>query len=159
MKLHIGCGKRYLKGWVNTDIKAGVADVVFDASKKFPYKNDSVDLIYCEHFIEHLTFPQGKSFFAESYRTLRKDGVIRVSTPNVKYVLKTYLEKGDCFWLNRAFYDWEHKFLYDTKTISDTMKIIGFSLRLCRRNASLLPDLRNLESRPDQEEIIIEGVK
>ena len=62
MKLHLGCGRNVLEGWVNLDTVAlpGV-DVVFDletcARTPLPFADDSVDEVLANHVIEHIAHP------------------------------------------------------------------------------------------------------
>jgi len=62
VRLHLGCGKSILPGWVNLDARPlpGV-DVVFDlddcARTPLPFPDDSVDEILASHVIEHLSRP------------------------------------------------------------------------------------------------------
>ena len=67
-KLHIGAGKNILKGWLNADIKASLKTVYLDASKKFPFKNNTFDYIFSEHLIEHLDYKGGINMLSECYR-------------------------------------------------------------------------------------------
>ena len=41
-------------GWVNIDIEPG-ADLIIDVRKGWPLDDCSVNFIYSEHFLEHLT--------------------------------------------------------------------------------------------------------
>lgn len=62
-KLHIGCGKNNMKGWINADLQGNIADVELDARKPLPFKKNSISYIYNEHFIEHITKKEGVFFF------------------------------------------------------------------------------------------------
>ena len=46
--------------------------------------------IYAEHFLEHLALDDGLAFLAECRRVLRPDGILRLSTPNLDWVLLTH---------------------------------------------------------------------
>ena len=81
MKLHLGCGKVFLDGWENHD-----SDV--DICKPLPFVNDSVDFIFTEHVIEHITPSDGWRFFVECKRVLRVGGVIRTAFPDAARILR-----------------------------------------------------------------------
>ena len=55
MKLHLGCGDKIIPGFVNVDIRqlSGV-NMVSDISTLPDVADDSVDLIYISHVLEHL---------------------------------------------------------------------------------------------------------
>lgn len=47
---------------------------------KFPYKSDIFDIVICSEVIEHLFDPENT--IRESYRVLKKGGMVLLSTPN-----------------------------------------------------------------------------
>ena len=55
-KLHLGCGKKILKGWVNLDIVKGKGvDVVHNLEKfPYPFKENTFNEILADNVIEHL---------------------------------------------------------------------------------------------------------
>ncbi len=65
VKLHIACGRNYLDGWVNIDNNPKAqADIHLDITKEgLPFPDGSVDYIFNEHFIEHLSYEEGLFFF------------------------------------------------------------------------------------------------
>ena len=162
MKLHIGCGKRYLEGWINADIKSDVADIGFDAGKVFPFDNGTCKFIYCEHFVEHLVPEKGLVFFSECKRVLIQGGVLRISTPNLDYIADKYIHSTDrlaiCNWTNSAFRGWGHRYIYNKQTLSSALQDFDFIVQLRLKGQSGYPELKNLESRPDQDEIILEAI-
>ena len=46
----------------------------------WPVENDSIDLIVCDHVLEHIDDP--KRFFAEAHRALKDGGFLCIRTPN-----------------------------------------------------------------------------
>ncbi|HHU64075.1 MAG TPA: glycosyltransferase [Clostridiales bacterium] len=61
-KLHLGCGRNILKGWINLDIihLPGV-DVVADLDNcknvRLPFDDNSIEEFYASHLIEHINNP------------------------------------------------------------------------------------------------------
>src|SRR4028119_2465371 len=89
MRLHIGSGPVAIPGWTNVDIQSypGV-DVVLDVRQPWPFSG--VELIFAEHFLEHLTLADGIAFLRACRAALREDGVLRLSTPNLDWVWLTH---------------------------------------------------------------------
>src|SRR5688572_10633828 len=54
LQLHIGCGGRRRKDWVNIDLLHPEADYHLDLRRPLPWPDNCVKAIYSEHFIEHL---------------------------------------------------------------------------------------------------------
>jgi ubiquinone/menaquinone biosynthesis C-methylase UbiE len=65
----IGVDKTYLEG----------VDIVSDLFKGLPFKDNSVDLIYCSHFLEHVD--DFFYFIEELHRVLKPGGKIKASVP------------------------------------------------------------------------------
>lgn len=154
-KLHIGCGTAAIPGWVNIDIAdlPGV-DLVLDVRAGLP--SDGVDLIFAEHFIEHLDADAGLRFLMECRRALGDSGVLRLSTPNLDWVWRHQCHWGawlndreairDCLWMNRAFHGWGHRFLYNRQTLEQALRTSGFStITAAAYGESRHPDMRGLE--------------
>lgn len=71
VKLDLACGRNKKEGFIGVDIVPleGV-DVVYDLEKlPWPWEDNSVDEIYCSHFIEHVS--DLVSFIDEVYRVLK----------------------------------------------------------------------------------------
>tara|TARA_Y100000591_G_scaffold42123_1_gene31139 strand:+ start:869 stop:1531 length:663 start_codon:yes stop_codon:yes gene_type:complete len=61
-----------------------------DASKKIPFKDSSVDLIYSCHMLEHLDKSEAEMFFNESYRVLKTRGIMRLVVPDFQRLIEKY---------------------------------------------------------------------
>jgi predicted SAM-dependent methyltransferase len=61
-----------------------------DAAKRFPCEDRQFDFVYSEHMLEHLSFESGASMLAECRRVLRPGGRLRVSTPDLAFVVGLY---------------------------------------------------------------------
>ena len=153
-RLHIGAGQESIAGWINIDSKRlpGV-DRVLDVRKGLPFSG--VASIYAEHFIEHLTLDEGLAFLAECRRVLAPEGVLRLSTPNLDWVMLTHYRgpgaeerdaQADCFRLNRAFHAWGHRFLYNRATLCAAVRSAGFGATVFRTyGESDRPEFSGLE--------------
>src|SRR5678816_1608978 len=56
LKLQFGCGRNIKTGFVNIDSNPA-ADLGLDLRESLPFENGSCSLIYSEHFLEHLVYP------------------------------------------------------------------------------------------------------
>jgi predicted SAM-dependent methyltransferase len=153
--LHVGCGRRHLKGWVNIDRQRlpGV-DRVVDVRRRLPFRDAA--FVYAEHFLEHLPLEEGLRFLVRCRRALRSDGVLRLSTPNLAWVLATHYrgdealspEEGlvDCLRTNLAFRGWGHQFLYNRASLAMALASAGFeTVSFYAYGESLRSELRGLE--------------
>ena len=153
-RLHIGSGRESLPGWINIDNQglAGV-DQVLDVRQGLPFAD--VASIYAEHFLEHLSLDDGLRFLKECRRVLRPDGALRLSTPNLDWVMLTHYRgpamgdedaKLDCIRMNRAFHGWGHQFLYNRAMLVAALRSAGFAQTVFRPyGESDRPELRGLE--------------
>ena len=100
MKLHIGCGKKYLLGYKHLDvIDYDHVDYVCDARHLKPIADGSVSEIYACHILEHVERSEVLDVLHEWNRVLKIGGVIRVAVPNFESVVNEYIENRDlqCF--------------------------------------------------------------
>lgn len=146
-KLQIGAEGNFLKGWLNTDLEPDSSEVVFlDATKPFPFENNSFDFIFSEHMIEHISYHQGLFMLRECYRILKPGGKIRIATPSLETLLdlhkpKTSLQEryikwltdlpevkcySPCLVINKNVRSYGHEFIYDYVTLKNSMETVGF---------------------------------
>ena len=172
--LHIGAQGIYLKGWFNTDLDPRGDDTYYlDATKPFPFPDQSFDFIFSEHMIEHIPFAAGLDMLRECRRVLKASGVIRTATPNLNNILslmtnhnpdvQKYLTWAvDTFRLppepypkatmviNNFFKAWGHQFLYDPEALRTMLAQAGFTNIVQQRSGSSEHrDLRELEHHAD----------
>lgn len=96
INLHLGCGSINHPKFINIDgLPASHIHYIRPVDDLFCLKQNSVDLIYSSHCLEH--FPHGKvpSVLAEWFRVLKKDKILRISVPNFDVLVKIYQENGN----------------------------------------------------------------
>lgn len=148
-KLHLGSGDVFLEGWHNTDLLPEKPYIhKLDVREKFPFEDESLELIFTEHMIEHLSCAEAQFMLGECYRTLTNGGTVRIATPDLGRLIDlfhtrsrdhtAYLEwiaglnhpesTRPCVVINNAFYNWGHKFLYDFETLQSIILNAGFKV-------------------------------
>jgi predicted SAM-dependent methyltransferase len=152
-KLQLGTGDNHLDGWLNTDIHdfTGRGEVVYlDLRRRFPLPDDSFDLVYSEHVIEHVDYADGVHCLRESHRILRPRGRIRIATPSLERLLRLYdadlsdVQRRYLHWARESFVAdadvdlpgfvvnnfvraWGHRFVYDAQTLRHALEVAGFA--------------------------------
>ena len=86
-KINVGCGWECREGWINVDNtqkpqRVNYPLIFMDATKTWPYDDNYFDYVLSEHMIEHLKEPDGLFMLREALRTLKLNGVVRISCPN-----------------------------------------------------------------------------
>lgn len=173
-KLHLGCGSHVLEGWINIDLETIDSRVMkCDLTKPLPFMDEEVAFIFSEHFVEHITREQLVRLLTECNRVLQKGGVVRISTPSLEKLVQEYLAGNiqewqnvgwlpatPCQMLNEGMRSWGHMFVYDYDEMYRVLHEAGFNnIQKVNYRDSSYPDLRNLETRPFHNEIIVEAVK
>jgi predicted SAM-dependent methyltransferase len=88
--LHIGCGNNILpKPFLNIDVRK--KKNVFNL-KAYPlkFKNDSFELVYASHILEHFKKNQILKVLKEWIRVLKPGGILRISVPSFENLTKIY---------------------------------------------------------------------
>jgi predicted SAM-dependent methyltransferase len=116
--LNLGCGFRYHDEWTNIDINSTGQNVIaYNLLKGIPFSDETFDLVYHSHIIEHFSKDDAPKFLLECYRVLKKNGIIRVSFPDLEQIISHYirllteLKNGNLQY--EKDYDWIMLELYD----------------------------------------------
>jgi predicted SAM-dependent methyltransferase len=188
LTVNIGAGKTGKDGWINIDILSSPGvNCLFDCRRKLPFSDDSVKMLHCEHFLEHLDYTEEVPYFlSECFRVLQNGGILRVSVPDTKKYLRAYcenswdelerirpLEEGrydkflNCRYrtkmelINSVFRTGVyHKYSYDYKTLVFILQRYGFT-RIERQEfgKSILADLCIDNELRAPESLYVEAVK
>jgi hypothetical protein len=162
-KLNIGAGGNRLPGWCNTDFLTPPDVVWMDASKRWPFEDDVLYAVHCEHMIEHVSKEVGCHLLQEAFRTMRCGAQIRIVTPDLTTfasiladTLKAdsaaegYLEflyhfykRREVTWcdaMNFLFYDHGHRYLYTSTELAECIRNAGFcDLKIMRGGENFAP--------------------
>jgi predicted SAM-dependent methyltransferase len=108
--LNLGCGKRFHQDWINLDFTSTHPDVIaHNLLNGLPYEDESIDVVYHSHVLEHFSKSDGEKFISECYRVLKKGGIIRIALPDLEIIAREYLNN-----LERSLnLEYEAEFDYD----------------------------------------------
>ena len=93
MKLHIGCGPKYLEGYKHMDaMEYPHVDYIGTADNLSVIADASLDEIYGSHILEHIGRLEIETVLKEWCRVLKPGGVIRLAVPDFGAVVAHYNE-------------------------------------------------------------------
>ena len=147
IKLNIGCGPNRKPGWVNIDLSPDV-DSPLDMREPMPFPDNSVAIVYSEHFFEHLDYPNpAKQFLKECHRILKTGGTFSIAVPDTEWPLEPCVGPDDKGYFTLVKAKWhpawcqtrlehinyhfrqgvEHRFAYDFETLHNVLAETGFT--------------------------------
>jgi predicted SAM-dependent methyltransferase len=151
-----------------------------DATKNIPLPDQSVEILYSSHMIEHLDRADVKKFLLEAYRVLVVDGVIRIAAPDIQKKVEQYCNDGDADKLiesthltrsrNRSLLtklkylvvgDRHHQWMYDGTSLVKLLSSVGFrNCKVMKAGTTTIsnPNALNLRERED-ESVYVEGAR
>ena len=215
LKVNIGCGTIVASGWINYDTSLNMVFSKYwflkrllytlrlvsrqtyetswpsgiirkDVRKGLPLQDETVDFIYCSHFLEHLTHEEAVNLLNECHRVLKRRGWMRVVCPDLRIIVSKYLE-GDLDYIlfrvshkselsqafikslylsdNRSIFErflspgFAHRCMYDFDSLATLLRKCGFGVAEKRRfGEGITPDIDRLDSHPE-ESLYVEAQK
>jgi SAM-dependent methyltransferase len=92
-RLEIGSGPKRLKEFETLDIAPGWnIDYVWDAAKKLPFKDNTFELIYASHVLEHISWYKVEDTLKEWTRILKPGGWLEIWVPDGLKICKTLVD-------------------------------------------------------------------
>jgi predicted SAM-dependent methyltransferase len=115
----------------------------------FPIEAESLDRASAEDFLEHLRPEDGIAWLTEMHRVLAPGGLLRVVVPDLRKYIAGYVDPSDpfmaeharalephfpdraplerrAFIVNKIFYGWGHKWMYDFDELRHAAVAAGF---------------------------------
>ncbi len=134
-RLHLGCGTKHIEGFTNIDIRylPGV-DEVNNIRFLRNYKDNSVDLIYACHVLEHFSRWEYKNALTRWYEILKPGGVLRLAVPNFSAIASRYIQTGNLNEVMGLLYggqDYDENYHYvtfDMNSLNNDLTSIGFKV-------------------------------
>lgn len=145
--VHLGCNETKIPGWVNVDARqTSATDLVHNCEDLAPFDDKSVNLLYSNAFLEHLTMLGRRALLQDAHRVLADDGFLHFTgVPDFETIARCYLEKrpgnvsprfslfeayrythGDPEHKSEWWMEQLHKTLFDVETVKALLAEAGF---------------------------------
>jgi predicted SAM-dependent methyltransferase len=169
LRLHLGSGFLPKEGWIDVDLAGVRVDLVWNLKHGIPFGDDTVDAVFHEHLLEHLSLRDGFQLTRDCRRALKPGGVLRVAVPNAGDCLRSYAGVDDPDWarsrptpmlsVQALFYEHGHRAMYDEQLLVAVLTAAGFEEVAGRAfGDSRLSPCPDSEARRDGT-LYVEGVK
>lgn len=139
MKLHLGCGDRYIEGFVHIDINDSPHIDHQSDLMSLPFLSDNIaSVIYSSHTLEYFDRDEVGHVLREWRRILCPGGVLRIAVPDFAAIVEIYHRFSDIEHrgiLGPLYGKWPiglggqhvyHKTAYDYKSLETTLTASGF---------------------------------
>ena len=140
-----------------------------DITAGLPIADDSVELMYCSHILEHITLDELRQALQNCYRYLQPGGIFRMVLPDLEILVQQYLNSTDPdaalvfmhdSWLGISsrrrdllgfLKSWlsgsHHLWMWDYKSLSRELSNVGFvDIRRARFGDSGIAEFAELEN-------------
>lgn len=132
MRLHIGSGKVYLPGWVNLDIVSTVIADVHANALAIPYPQESFEIIYASHVLEHFSRHLTLAALTHWRSLLKPGGILRLAVPNFAAIVEQYIQTGNVEEVMGLLYGGQqtmanaHLVVFDHHSLGEALWQVGF---------------------------------
>lgn len=158
---------------------------LINARKKMPFAENSVDYIFTSHFLEHIKKYETLRFFKNAHCCLKVGGILRISVPNLDFIVQQYINYSDTlkkvdiindhffatiqqeitppnlFEKIQSFFVRGHQWMYNFEYLKNLLVIAGFkpdSIIKCKPREGKTPNLDMLDCH-ENESIFLEATK
>ena len=134
MKLHLGCGNKFIPGFFHIDgFDAPHIDHVCSIENLSFIEDDSVELIYSSHVLEHFKRARLPEVLKEWHRVLMPGGLIRIAVPDFESIVNVYNKYKDLSLIIGPLYGGQnylyniHYNTFDFESMKKYLEDCGFS--------------------------------
>ncbi len=177
VKLNLGCGGNWrVDGWFGLDQNSTApvwqsgrepTFLEVDLRRGLPFPDNSVDVIFSSHTLEHFTYAEAVVLLFEIHRVLRVGAPLCLVVPDMDRYLAAYSSRDSAFlntpeiiggqpkdnladnllmnfYSDPSFNNTCHKYAYNLENLSATLGMVGFSAieRVGFHDFSYWPELR-----------------
>lgn len=133
IKLHLGCGPKYIPGFIHIDAREFPhIDYVSSVDKLDMFKDDTVDLIYGSHLLEHFPRHRTLDVLKEWHRVLKPGGTLRIAVPDFEKIVEVYQKTRNLKLLigllmgGQNYEGNTHYMVFDFILLSELLMQVGF---------------------------------
>lgn len=135
IRVQLGAGMLGNENYINVDLRElPEIDVVADV-RDLPFEENSVAEIYAAHLIEHFTWMELKNVILPHwYSLLKKEGKIRILTPNIEAMIYQFVNKevdfntfSEVVFGGQEYKENYHYVMFNIDRIKDLFTTVGFS--------------------------------
>ena len=133
IKLHLGCGNKKINGYTNIDCRhLPSVDEIQNVELLRSYKNNSIDLIYSAHVLEHFSRWRYIHVLSRWFEILKPNGCLRISVPDFAKICEHYNTNKDLKPIMGLLYGGQdylenfHYVTFDYTSLEMDFKNIGF---------------------------------
>jgi len=171
LRLHLGSGGEPKAGWVNVDFVGDPVELAWNLAHGIPFADASVEAIFHEHLLEHISLTDGARFMDEAFRVLQPGGILRIGVPDAGELVTSYGGDGTyleglhpgrptkMLALQELFYWHRHMTMYDTETLALLFRAAGFPEPQQRKFGDTAFDVAPDTPRRETETLYMEASK
>jgi len=133
VQLHLGCGERYIPGFIHIDARRfSYLDYVSSVAQLKMFSDNSVDLIYACHVLEHFRRNQIEKVLKEWHRILKNGGILRLAVPDFDNLVRVYLKTKNLNLIlgplcgRQDYPENTHFVVFNFASLKDELKKAGF---------------------------------
>lgn len=153
---------------------------LMNAAKPWPLADDSLEVIYSSHMVEHFDPSEARTFLVEAHRVLAPGGILRLALPDLERLIENYVRERDADAFMSSLHvcsprqtslaaraglflygNRRHNWMYDARSLLRLVSASGFTdVRSLPPGETTIPDPGALDlAERESESIYIEARK